>query len=62
MRLTPGGMRKFVAQFGRRLDAPVKTRELNRALSYRKHLEVQARKMARLILGQAERYTPFKSH
>ena len=59
-RLTRSGLRLFVKEFSRKMESEIKTRELDRSLSYQKHLEVQARKMARCIQGQETQYQPFQ--
>jgi len=54
------GLRLFLREFGDRLESRVTTPEVGRPLSYRKHLEVQARRVARAVLGQ-ESYRPFRA-
>ncbi|HFD40294.1 MAG TPA: CRISPR-associated endonuclease Cas1 [Anaerolineae bacterium] len=54
------GLRLFLREFGDRLESRVTTPEVGRPLSYRKHFEVQARRVARAILGQ-ESYRPFRA-
>ena len=58
--LGESGFRKYVRQFSRKMESEIKTRDLERAISYQKHLEVQARKLARYIQGQEETYQPFE--
>lgn len=58
--LTPAGLRRFLARFSVRLDRQIQSRELDRALSYRKLFEVQARKLARAI-QEDEPYRPFRA-
>lgn len=52
--------RVFVRAFGHKMQSALKTREIPRPLSYQKHMEVQARKLARLILGESQSYQPLK--
>ena len=54
------GLRLFMREFGDRLESRVATPEVGRPLSYRKHLEVQARRMAKAVLGE-EPYQPFRA-
>ncbi len=54
------GLRLFMREFGDRLESQVTRSEVGRPLSYRKHFEVQARRMARAVLGE-EIYRPFKA-
>jgi CRISPR-associated protein Cas1 len=58
--LTRRGMRVFVREFEDRLEAQQTDAEIGRPLSYRKWFEVQARKLARLVLGEVETYRPFR--
>jgi CRISPR-associated protein Cas1 len=57
--LTDQGLRLFLREFGDRLDSRVRLKGTGRSLSYRKHFEVQARKLAKVIEGENEGYTPF---
>ncbi len=54
-------LRLFLHEFGDRLESEVTPAGLGRALSYRKIFEVQARRMANVILGKAETYRPFQA-
>lgn len=53
------GLRLFLREFGDRLESEVTTPDVERPLSYRKHMEVQARRVARAILGE-EPYRSFR--
>lgn len=55
------GLRLFLREFGDRLECRVTTSKVNRPLSYRKHFEVQARHLARVILGKEQTYQPFRA-
>jgi CRISPR-associated protein Cas1 len=57
--LSPRALRKFVAQFGRRLNTPVYHPDAGRALSYQKVLEVQARRLRKCIESGQPDYAPF---
>ena len=57
--LSNHGLRVFLRAFGDRLEAQVQVHGATRALSYRKHFEVQARSLAHVITGAEEEYTPF---
>lgn len=59
VRLTERGLRLFLREFGDRLESEVQLAPGERALSYRKHFEVQARQLARTVTGEATTYTPF---
>lgn len=52
-------LRKFVAQFGRRLNTPVFHPDARRALSYQKVFEVQARRLRKCIERGTPDYQPF---
>ena len=53
------GLRLFLREFGDRLESAVQVEPGGRALSYRKHFEVQARQLAHVIAGEAPVYLPF---
>ncbi len=53
--------RIFIRAFGRKLSQSVKTHEIKRGISYQKHMEVQARKVARYIQQTIEAYKPFET-
>ncbi|MFQ5578541.1 MAG: CRISPR-associated endonuclease Cas1 [Anaerolineae bacterium] len=57
--LTRRGLRTFFEQYTRRLNTTVYCPPAGRPLSYQKILEVQARRMARMIEGEVDDYTPF---
>ncbi len=59
VRLTDHGLRLFLREFGKQLEAQVRLQGTERSLSYRKHFEVQARRVVRVLEGEAERYEPF---
>ncbi len=58
--LTDRGFRIFLRKYSDKLESTFKSRELGRAISYRKLFEVQARKLARVVQGQDDRYRPFR--
>ena len=57
--LTNDGRRKILAAYERRIDATVKHPLFGYAISYRRILEVQARLLARTIMGEISQYKPF---
>ncbi len=57
--LSRAGLRRFVAQFGRRLNTPVFHPLAGRALSYQKVFEVQARQLRKAIESGEPVYKPF---
>lgn len=57
--LTRRALRKFVAQFGRRINTPVHHPLADRPLSYQKVFEVQARQLRKCIESGAPDYRPF---
>ncbi len=59
VRLTDHGLRLFLRTFGKQLEAQVQLQGTQRSLSYRKHFEVQARRLVRVLEGEAKTYTPF---
>ncbi len=59
--LTPRGLRRYLQKYSRRLESEFKSRELGRPISYRKLLEVQARRLARAIGADGEPYRPFRA-
>jgi len=59
--LTPGGRRKILAAYERRMDALIQHSVLRYAASYRRILEVQARLLARYVLGELPEYLPFRT-
>ncbi len=59
--LTEKGLKLFLTQYSVKLESEVAARELARRLSYRKLFEVQARRLARVVLGETEVYRPFRA-
>lgn len=57
--LTRRALRKFVTQFGRRINTPVYHPLADRPLSYQKVFEVQARQLRKCIESGAPDYRPF---
>jgi len=57
--LSPGGIKKFLHHFEERVQDEIQHPATGQRVTYRRCFELQARQMARVILGQAERYTPF---
>jgi CRISP-associated protein Cas1 len=60
VQLTRGGMSLFVRKFSGKLESRITSRQIGRVISYRKLIEVQARKLAALIRGDQTLYEPFK--
>jgi CRISPR-associated protein Cas1 len=61
VRLGDRGLRVFLREFGDRLEGEVTPPSVGRRLSYRKIFEVQARRMARVVLGDEDGYRPFQA-
>ena len=57
--LSRGSLRKFVAQFQRRLNTAVFHPDAGRALTYQKVFEVQARRLRKCIESGEPDYRPF---
>ncbi|MBN1920067.1 MAG: CRISPR-associated endonuclease Cas1 [Anaerolineae bacterium] len=57
--LNDRGSRIFFREFGDRLESEVLVEPGGRALSYRKHVEIQARKLAHVINGDEAQYVAF---
>ncbi len=57
--LTARGRRIFFEQYTRRLNTAVIHPLAGRALSYQKIFELQARQLAKLIMGESSEYEPF---
>lgn len=55
------GWRAVAGQYARRMDTRILLPGSERRTTYQKLLEVQARQLRRVILGEAERYEPFLS-
>lgn len=54
------GLRVFLREFSERLQATFKHPLAGRPLTYQKCLEVQARQVAKLVMGEAETYRPLR--
>jgi CRISPR-associated protein Cas1 len=61
IRLSPRGLRIFFREFSDRLESTVTLRRIGRPLSYRKLMEVQARRLAKVLLGEEAEYRPFEA-
>lgn len=61
VRLSPRGLRIFFREFSDKLESRVTVRRIGRPLSYRKLMEVQARRLANVLLGKQEGYLPFEA-
>lgn len=59
--LTDSGRRKFLEAYERRMDTLVTHPVFGYRISYRRVLEVQARLLARHVLGEIERYPAFRT-
>lgn len=57
--LTPRGRKIFIEAFERRLDQLVTHPVFNYQVSYRRVFEIQARLLARLLMGEIPAYIPF---
>ena len=57
--LTPGGRRKFIAAFERRMDHEVVHPLFGYRVSYRRLMEMQARLLGRFLLGEITSYPDF---
>ena len=58
-RLKPNGRKVFLTQFERKLESTVQHPVLDRQVSHRRAIELQARLLAKVLLGEAPRYVPF---
>jgi CRISPR-associated protein Cas1 len=58
--LDQSGKREFIHEFGKKLTSKIKVRGIDRAISYQKHFEVQARKIVSMIKDDSDFYEPFK--
>ena len=58
--LRPRGLRVFLKAFSNRVQTTVKHKMLGRSLSYQKIFEVQARYLAKVIMGERSEYSPFE--
>ena len=61
IRLSPRGLRVFFREFSDRLESCVTVRSIGRPISYRKLMEVQARRLANVLLGKESEYRPFEA-
>jgi len=61
VRLSRDGWKSLAEQFELRMQTLVTPPELKRAISYQKVIEVQARKIRRLIEGSIDSYRPFRT-
>jgi len=59
--LTDAGRRRFIEAYERRMDQLVTHPIFGYRLSYRRLLEVQARLLARTLLGELDEYVPFRT-
>lgn len=59
--LTQGGRRAFLRAYERRMDAEVTHPLFGYRISYRRVLEVQARLLGAVLLGEIPTYTPFQT-
>ncbi|WP_437715200.1 CRISPR-associated endonuclease Cas1 [Sorangium sp. So ce448] len=59
--LRPAGRKKFLQAYERRMDQLVTHPVFGYRISYRRVLEVQARLLARVLLGEVEAYPPFRT-
>lgn len=57
--LTRSGLKKFLAQYTRRMQTTVFHPLANHPLTYQKILEVQARQIAKFIQNEVDKYRPF---
>lgn len=60
VQLSSHGMRVFVQRFSGKLESCINSRQVGRSISYRKLIEVRARKLAALMRGDKTAYEPFK--
>jgi CRISPR-associated protein Cas1 len=61
IRLSPRGLRIFFREFSDKLESRVTLRRIGRPLSYRKLMEVQARRLANVLLDKETDYLPFEA-
>lgn len=59
--LRPAGLRLFLREFSERLQSTFTHPLAGRPLTYQKCLEVQARQIARLVMGESDRYRPLRA-
>lgn len=60
MLLTEQGLHHFFMRFSEKLESAFFSRQLQRKITYRKMLEVQARALANVILAKQSTYLPFR--
>lgn len=58
-RLSDRGRRSFLVQYERKLESTVQHPVLRRQVSHRRAIELQARMLAKVLLGEAPVYIPF---
>lgn len=61
IRLQPDGWRAVARQYSRRMERPIRVPGRTTRTTYRKLLEIQARQLRRVIMGEQDRYEPFAS-
>jgi CRISPR-associated protein Cas1 len=59
--LKPGGRKRFILAYERRMDQLVTHRVFGYRISYRRVLEVQARLLSRLLMGELDSYPTFQT-
>jgi CRISPR-associated protein Cas1 len=59
-RLTPGGRKLFLQQFEQRLNTEIEHPVFKTKATYRRCLELQARLLAKFVLGEIPEYRPFQ--
>ena len=59
-RLTPGGRKLYLQQFEQRLNTEIEHPVFKYKADYRRCLELQARLLAKFILGELPEYRPFQ--
>ena len=59
--LKPPAMRRFFRRYQARLQTTVQITDVGRPLTYQKILEMQARKLRRVIEGENDHYAPFQT-
>lgn len=59
--LTPEGRRKVIRAYERRLDTKIKHPVFGYKISYRRVLDVQARILAAVMVGELDQYVPMKT-
>jgi CRISPR/Cas system-associated endonuclease Cas1 len=58
--LTPGGRKLFLQQFETRLNTEIQHPVFGYKATYRRCLELQARLLAKFLLGELPTYRPFQ--